>query len=136
MGGPKCPYDWAKRLRTEAGIDAETHNRVLQHTRRTGATDVALAGGSAWQYLGHTQPGLDRLSYVDGIKTAKTTLPTRTRANESASDSRTSANLEDPRQALPSEPAKEREESVDADQKRGQQQRTTRDPITTIRNHE
>lgn len=81
-------YYWAKKLRCSAGIDATTHNRVLQHTRRTGATAVALAGGAAWEYLGHTHEGLDRLAYVDAIKTAKVTLPAQNRANGSSRNCR------------------------------------------------
>lgn len=112
-------YYWAKKLRIAAGIDADTHNRVLQHSRRTGATDVALAGGAAWQYLGHTQPGLDRKSYVDAVKTAKITLPTRTRANGRDKD-RTQESFENNKQAHGTDTAAECEKPVSSDRKRDQ----------------
>jgi integrase len=69
-------YYWFRRAREIAGIDAKVVNRALQHMRRTGATAVCKSGESAFRYLGHTKEGLDRLSYVDQIKTAKAVTPT------------------------------------------------------------
>lgn len=82
---PNCPlrwpgsesqfYYWFKKCRSASGIDANVVNRALQHIRRTGATAVELNGGKAWQFLGHAAPGLDRVSYVDGVKTIKAMIP-------------------------------------------------------------
>lgn len=75
-------YYWMKRAREIAGVDPEIHNRALQHLRRTGATAVELAGGKPWQFLGHAKPGLDRISYVDGVRTYVPTLPSVNRESE------------------------------------------------------
>jgi integrase len=68
-------YYWMRKIRKISGIDPEVVNRCLQHLRRTGATLVALDGGIPWQYLGHTKEGLDRKSYVDGVKTSVVQIP-------------------------------------------------------------
>jgi integrase len=70
-------YYWFRKARKLANVDPDIVNRVLQHLRRTGATAVERSGGKAWQYLGHTAPGLDRLSYVDQVKTVKPIVPSR-----------------------------------------------------------
>jgi len=61
---------------------------------------VALAGGSACKSISLdtlNAAGLDSFVYVDGIKTGKTTLPTRTRSDmNQPATAETSANLEDP----------------------------------------
>lgn len=103
-------YYWAKKVRKVAGIDVDVKNRVLQHGRRTGATDVALAGGDAWRYLGHTKEGLDRKAYVDAVKTHKITLPTRTRSNGSSHREPATEGAGDHRETQPPKAAPARSE--------------------------
>lgn len=75
-------YYWMRKVREIAGVDSSVVNRCLQHIRRTGATAVEMDGGKAWQYLGHAAPGLDRISYVDGIKTITSLIPQQNRDTE------------------------------------------------------
>lgn len=74
-------YYWMQVCRENAGVEPHTRNRSLQHIRRTGATEVAVEGGHAWQFLGHSREGLDRKSYVDARMTMAPTTPTRNRTN-------------------------------------------------------
>lgn len=81
---PQCLtqfYYWMRRCREIANVDACIRNRSLQHIRRTGATEVVVDGGNAWQFLGHSREGLDRKSYVDARRTIKPTTPSRNREN-------------------------------------------------------
>ena len=73
----KCFYDWMKKARKAAGVDANVMNRALQHLRRTGATAVECQEpDTASKYLGHRSGGaLAWASYIDPRKVRRTIMP-------------------------------------------------------------